>query len=99
MKGFDTSAELDRYLFQYPNTTQGAYNFYLVKDANADVIGARYAIQYNLTTTTFRGKNYDPIANVLLPMQKAADRGISKTMRETGVKVSMLTNGCAQSPL
>lgn len=77
MKGFSTSDDLDRYLLLNPNTTQGAYNFYVNRDGGGNAIGIRYVVQYNQTQTAFRGVTYDSMQGVLLPMQKAADIGIS----------------------
>eukprot|EP00474_Spongospora_subterranea_P009421 CRZ09879.1 hypothetical protein [Spongospora subterranea] len=79
VKGFNTGYDLDRYLSEHPNSTQAAYNFFLINDG-ATPAGVRYVVQYNSTSSTFRGKTYDPMLNVLLPMQKAADIAIMKTL-------------------
>jgi hypothetical protein len=41
-----------------------------------NILNVRYAIQYNRTEVSYRGKDYDPVFMWEIPMQKAVEREI-----------------------
>ncbi|RZC60770.1 hypothetical protein C5167_022538 [Papaver somniferum] len=80
VKSFNTSADVDDWLYREPMHCVGALHFI---DKSATVIS--YGIQTNYSSTTIRGVSEDPLFKFQLPFQIAAEREIARFLNQVYV--------------
>ncbi|KAI3865315.1 hypothetical protein MKX03_037293 [Papaver bracteatum] len=77
VKSFNTTADVDNWLYREPMHCVGALHFI---DKSATVIS--YGIQTNYSSTTIRGVSEDPLFKFQLPFQIAAEREIARFLNQ-----------------
>lgn len=83
VQSFASPTAFNKYMAANPNSTQGAVHFFMRYSASppslATLLGVRYSLQFNTSSTTYLGSTYDPVRAVQLPMQKAVERAVLVT--------------------
>lgn len=82
--GYPDNAAVNAFVAANPNTTQGAVHFLMrysstVKDVS-NLLGVRFVLQYDTESHTVYGVKSKPVLELHLPMQKAVERAILKTV-------------------
>lgn len=88
--GFDNSTEIDYFLFNHMNTTQGVYLFNVGVDPLTNLTLYDYQIQVNQTDQSAHGELIPHLMTVFNPMQYWLERAILKVTTNSTLTVNML---------